>query len=580
MRLRSTLASLVAIGMLAGLLAACAPTENETVAGSSATVATAGAVTSLNPLVTGQDTAANRDFAALTSAGFWTTGPDGEPVTYDRFGSVRVLSPSPLTVRYTVADGATWSDGAAVDAADLLLVWAARTTHRTGGDPDAEGRPSTRWDAGAGAGSALDLVSQVPEVGDDGRSITLVYDIPYADWRAAFDAPPVAAHALTRLAYPDEYADADAAKSAFRAAVASGDLAWLAPVARVFREGFLVRGDMAPETLLTAGAYRIDRLTPDGSEAHLVADAERRGAPVAPVEELDLRAMPDAAARIDAVVAGRADLAAADADAALVAAAEPAPHALTDGAPFDHLDLQTAGGGVFDPDAHGGDVATALALRRAFLATVPRDALAAELAGAVERHSLVGSEASAPSAAPAPDAAALLAEAGVAAPTVRVLYPAGDARRAAEFAALQAAAATAGITLVDVSREDWAQVRTAQPDAYDVALFAWRPDPESALALASGFHTASAQNVYGWSDERVDGLFSRLAATMDAAERRTLLDELDAAIAEQAWSLALVEVPQLAVTSDALREAPVVTDAQRILSGYAHWMPVRGGSAQ
>ena len=43
-----------------------------------------------------------------------------------------------------------------------------------------------------------------------------------------------------------------------------------------------------------------------------------------------------------------------------------------DGATFEHVDLAVNNGGPFDPAAYGGDEATALAVRQAFLKTIPR----------------------------------------------------------------------------------------------------------------------------------------------------------------------------------------------------------------
>ncbi|MBN9374898.1 MAG: divalent metal cation transporter [Cellulomonas sp.] len=51
----------------------------------------------------------------------------GSPVPDAAFGTVEKLSDSPLTVRYTLASGARWSDGVPVSPADLLLDWAARS---------------------------------------------------------------------------------------------------------------------------------------------------------------------------------------------------------------------------------------------------------------------------------------------------------------------------------------------------------------------------------------------------------------------------------------------------------------------
>ncbi|WDG16952.1 ABC transporter substrate-binding protein [Microbacterium sp. Clip185] len=576
MRRRALVTTLALIGLLAGVVVACAPEGNRVLPGSSLTVATAAPVTSLNPLVVGQDTAADRDLSALTSGSFWQREVDGTRSANEGFGDVRVLSSDPLTVRYTLDGSATWSDGATVDAADLLLMWAARTTHRT----DAAGE--THWDAGAGAGQGLDLVSAVPEVGDDGRSLTLVYDTPYADWQSAFDAPPVAAHALVELAYPGRYEDPAAAKTAFTDAVEAGDLDWLAPVSRAFREDFRLDGDVPDAARVTAGAYDIARIADDGGAIDLVA-ADHQSA--ARIERVRVRAMADPAERVAAVAGGEADLTAAAAEESLVDAAGAAGGSrVSSGEPFDHLDLQTAGGGVFDPASYGGDPERAHRARAAFLDTVPRQRMLDELvhpllADEPLRHGMIDATESEPAASPSPAPDGTAGEAADAAGlTVRVLYPAGDARRAAEFSLMSESASRAGVTLVDVSSPDWERVLREQPDAYDAALFAWSPDPSSTVAAATVFHTAAAQNVYGWSDETVDALVVDASSSLDRSRRDQLLSQLDDAVSDAAWALPLFAVPQLTVWSDALGGPPAPASADRILSTFASWQPDRGAA--
>ena len=44
-------------------------------------------------------------------------------------GTVEQVSEDPLQVKYTFADSATWSDGTPVDAADIVLQWAAQSSN-------------------------------------------------------------------------------------------------------------------------------------------------------------------------------------------------------------------------------------------------------------------------------------------------------------------------------------------------------------------------------------------------------------------------------------------------------------------
>ena len=140
-------------------------------------------------------------------------------VNNDQFGTCTIESLDPLTVTYTINDGVTWSDGTPIDAADLLLQWAARSTvfndpatvvtsDGTTANADAEGNPiivdangapvpfapelfdpeteellpgytyqeatGVNFDA---ASESLQLVTQLPEVSEDGQAVTATWDI-------------------------------------------------------------------------------------------------------------------------------------------------------------------------------------------------------------------------------------------------------------------------------------------------------------------------------------------------------------------------------------------------------------------
>jgi ABC-type transport system substrate-binding protein len=107
------------------LLSACVSAPSTVVHESRVTVASEDVFTLLNPLTESGAGSTNTAVAYATNAGFtyYTDAP--ELATDESFGTYRVITDDPLTVRYTVADGVRWSDGTAVDAADLLLSWAA-----------------------------------------------------------------------------------------------------------------------------------------------------------------------------------------------------------------------------------------------------------------------------------------------------------------------------------------------------------------------------------------------------------------------------------------------------------------------
>ena len=82
-----------------------------------------------------------------------------------------------------------WSDGEPVDADDLMLLWAVNSGHFNDATLNEEGETvsGTTYFDYAGDTSGLSL-TDVPEIGDDGRSITMTYSEPFADWEVAFGA--------------------------------------------------------------------------------------------------------------------------------------------------------------------------------------------------------------------------------------------------------------------------------------------------------------------------------------------------------------------------------------------------------
>ncbi len=563
----------------------CVPEPEPVVPGSRVAVTLPAPVTTLNTVVRSGASAGSTAVAALVHGGFWRLDERGQYAEDPRFGRVRVESEAPLTVTYEVAPSVRWSDGVAVDAADLLLTWASLTTHRTGG-PVIDGQPSVWWDTGAAPGYGLDLVGGVPRIGADGAAVTLRWDGYFADWRLAFDAPQVPAHTVVMLAYPDRYGPGDAqqAKDDFVRAVQEADLDWLAPVSRAFRTGFGTDDSDRPVSP-SAGAYLVDQVRDAGRTIELRANPDYHGGPSARVERITGRAV-ESRDVVAAAASGAVDLAATWASATVAAEASAAglATAMSPGAAFDHLDLQVGGGGVFDAARYGGDEVAAASVRRAFLLTVPRTAIAEQvgrdIGTAVEvRLDAVGADAPGSAdpapAPPDPDAArALLAAAGGGPATVRVLLPANDPRRAAEFDAIAASAAAAGFTVVPVIGEDWRRIRSADPGAYDAALFAWDLTPAATMGLASVYLTGSVDNTYGWSDSAVDGLIAAAAAQQDAPARQELLTELASAVSDRAWTLPLLDVPVVTLWRDVL-SAPPPTPASpaALTAGFGGWLP-------
>src|SRR5690606_18583542 len=106
-------------------------------------------------------------------------------------GTVEQVSEDPLKVKYTFADDATWSDGAPVDAADIVLQWAAQSSNFNTAEEDEVDR-----DEDTGAIEEIDddstvffdsaeigpsLIEDFPEISEDGKEVTFEYSQAFAD---------------------------------------------------------------------------------------------------------------------------------------------------------------------------------------------------------------------------------------------------------------------------------------------------------------------------------------------------------------------------------------------------------------
>jgi len=370
----------------------------------------------------------------LVQSGFTTLADDGTVDGDESFGTVEKVADAPLTVRYTIAPTATWSDGVPVTPADLLLEWAARSGQldevvpELGADGELVGNLGDVVAFGA-TSAALAHASAVPVV--DGATVTVVYDSPVADWHVALDVN-LPAHVVGRLALDPEApqfpaltptpsqgvtatpsqgvtaapsgsattaattsADATAAPSpgttpretdaagaarwaeAVVTAVQQQDRAALVPLSRVWRAAGRA-GDVAADPTLTTttGPYVLARADGDGIEA--VRNEAYTGDRPAAFDRVRVRTDLDPLAQLEALAADELDVAApvSTADVLVAATDLDGVTVSTGGDAVLQVVLQEAGGGLFDPAAHASapdPAAAAAGLRTAFLASVRRD---------------------------------------------------------------------------------------------------------------------------------------------------------------------------------------------------------------
>jgi peptide/nickel transport system substrate-binding protein len=104
--------------------------------------------------------------------------------------SAEVVSLQPQTVVYQIDPRAVWSDGVPISSADFVYAWQSQR----GGALDVDGSP----DSVASTLGYRDISSLTGS--NDGRTVTVVFRTPFADWTSLFD-DLLPAHVATRVGW-------------------------------------------------------------------------------------------------------------------------------------------------------------------------------------------------------------------------------------------------------------------------------------------------------------------------------------------------------------------------------------------
>ncbi|WP_043674711.1 ABC transporter family substrate-binding protein [Clavibacter michiganensis] len=580
----------VALALVAGL-AACSPTTGM-VADTEIRAALPTSFTSYNAASRTGDTGGNREIVHATNSRFSEVSADGTVATDPGYGSAEVVSRDPFTVQYTVAEGVRWSDGEPVDAADLLLAWAAGSgaldtpgfdaagyvDEATGGYTGALPGGTVFFDAATD--EALTHVTRTPEIGDGGRSITMVFDEYAPDWRLAFEVG-LPAHSVAQLAL--DMSSPGRAKQTLVDAVQDREPELLSPISDAWNRGFGVAEIAAhPDRAVGSGPYAVESIDP-GASVTLRANRYYTGLHRPSVERIVVSTIEDPDAAVAALRAGDVDVIAPEADADVVDAladVDGAKVVTGSSAAWERVDLQTLGA----RNAAMSDVA----VRTAFLSTIPREAIVREVVAPVDPDATTrDSFVLAPDAEGYDDqvrangssrfdevdvdeARQLLASVGQAAPEVCVLYDPADPRRVAAFEAIRDSAQKAGFVVTDCSTPQWESVLDQQ-GAYDVALVG-SEDAYPSVAGIRGAHEdrADARDGLATADPDVTSLFASLGRTDDDDARGELLLRLDRRMYGDRAGLPLYQRPAVAAMQgrvDGVRVSPhqagILDDAWR-----------------
>ncbi len=581
---RLTAVAVVAIGAMA--LAGCSAGGSEIQEGTAITVVQNSGVDSLNPNTATGNSTYNQNPYYLANATFNYYDSTPKLIKNEKFGKYEVLSQNPLTVKYTIADGVKWSDGAPVDAADMLLAWASSITKYN----DSKGVNFTSALAGAG----LDLVTDVPKISDDHKSLTLVYSKPYVDWETNFSIG-VPAHVVYEEAFPD-VTDASKAKDALIKAIQGNDTAALTKIATAWSTAFNMTDTPTDAKLLVSdGAYTVTKLVKD-SYITLTANKNYTWGPLPKVQQVTIRIIQDPTAQVQALENGEVSIISGQATADTVTKLKGITGVTTTTVPtgtYEHIDLTFNNKGPFDPATYGGDANKALLVRQAFLKVIPRQDIVDKLIKPVsDTAKLANSQTFLPGAAGYDEsvanngssayatvdvagAKALLAQAGVTTPVnVKFMYGKSNTRRASEFALVQASAKQAGFNVIDAGDDKWSS--KLGDGTYDAVLFAWQFTSLAVTATQPQLQTGGGVNFNGYSNKDVDAAYTSLAGEFDAAKQKTLLAQVDKQLWADAYGVTIFQFPNVSAWSNNVANVQDAPLAPNVFWNYWDWTVKKG----
>ncbi len=515
--------------------------------GGIATVAEVNAFSSFNPYSADGNTDINSKIGYITHSGFYYLDEKAAVVRNDKFGRFEKVSDEPLKVKYTVNEGVKWSDGEAIDAGDLLLSWAAGSGYFDDADPMAG--TGTKYFSTASDTSGL-AGTVFPELGGDGRSITLEYATPYADWEVAFDVGLPAHVVAAKSGLNDEEDLVELLRDSPR-----GDRekpavnTELKAVSDFWNSGFDTKAlPDDPALYLSSGPYIVVDIVPEVS-MRLVRNRDYVWGSEPWLDEINVRFTGALPAAVDALRNGQADIISPrpsagteDVFAGLAEQGNTLERYNQSG--YDHLDLNFSG-----PFA-SRDV------REAFLKTVPRQAIVETVVGDLQPEAKpLDSHVFLPAQPKYADSArnngsSEFAEVDIEAakelldgetPTVRILYNRDNPNRAEAFALIRDSAALAGFRVEDggQSSGDWA--RSLGEEGHDAALLGWIGTSAGVSRVPQIFRTGAGSNFNGFSDADADKAMEELARTTDLGKQDELLAEIDKQIWENAYGLPLYQ---------------------------------------
>lgn len=468
--------------------------------------------------------------------GFWFFGEDGSVTPDTEFGTYELVSEDPMTVRYTFADEAVWSDGEPIDCDDFLLVWAANSGTYTTGETDPDtGEEGLLFST---AGTTGYDIQQKPQCADGDKEIEVVYDEPFADWQGNYGSF-MPAHVVEEQAGGIDLIDA----------IQNDDQEALAAAAEFYNTGWVFNpGEIDPAITPSAGPYKLDSWQA-GQSLTLTANENWWGTPPK-VKNIVIRFIPQEG-QAQALANGEIQVAEPQPNPDVVSQLEGLGDQVTiiqgDEYTYEHLDPNFAGA-MADEN-----------LRRAFALCVPRQLIVDNLIKPVNANAVVMNSryefpfgpnyedvvsSSYPGGydeANVEEARTILEENDLTGTTVRIGYQTPNQRRTNAVDLIRSSCNEAGFDIQDAGQEDFFGNGLAAGN-FDVALFAWAGSP-LVTGSSSTFETGGGNNNGKYSNPEVDALIAELNTTPDPDAQLELIKQIETILWEDLATIPLFAFP-------------------------------------
>ncbi|MDX6256539.1 MAG: glutathione transport system substrate-binding protein [Frankiales bacterium] len=457
----------------------------------------------------------------------------------DYFTSVEQTSASPQTIVYKINPKAVWNDGVPFDAKDMILTWKLQDDRVCGGaDPnDTSANPNLFCDPASSAGYNQ-IKTLTPSA--DGKTLTLVFDKPFSDWKSLFG--PI---------YPAHIGDQHGSEA---------NKAGLSKITTYF-------SNTVPTW--SAGPYMISKFQKNTAVTE-VPNPKWFGAAGPNFDTLVFRIITDATQETPALQSGEVNAINPQPEVDLVKSVQSQKgilYHIGGGLIWEHFDFNLKNPSLKDT-----------VVRTAMFTALNREALIKRTVGqfdpnvkAMDNHMFVPGQAgyvdNTPAGLGTGDAAAaaklltgagykitggkLIKKDGTPFPALTARYTVGNNIRLNELQEFARDVKKIGITINIKSTESLGGSLSHKAGLdYDIIVFAWQSSPAAFQGAIQTWLSTSASNYGFYKDPQVDKLLIQAAGETDDAKARAELNAADKILSAAAYVMPLYQKPTFLAFGD------------------------------